>query len=128
MLKEKGSELNNSGSSFNSSKNRLSKSELSLSKAKFSKITSETDGPKTERLVFPSTISENIGALLTKRLHVYKRDKAGIVCEIIVPFIMVLIGCCMTKINLTKNSINRTLSPDLYPTPQRILMNEFNVV
>lgn len=65
---------------------------------------------------------------MTKRFHVYKRDRAGLVCEVIVPFIMVLVGCCLTKINLTKQSENRLLSPDLYPSPQRILMNQNTVL
>jgi hypothetical protein len=66
--------------------------------------------------------------LLAKRFHVYKRDRAGLVCEVIVPFIMVLIGCSITKINLTKESVSRVLTPELYPSPQRILMNDYNVI
>lgn len=109
-----------------------SASSLLSSKAKFSKITTDCEnGPEsevTERLVSTSSLKENVSALLAKRFHVYKRDRAGLVCEVIVPFIMVLIGCSITKINLTKESVTRTLSPDLYPAPQRIIMNDVNVI
>lgn len=80
-------------------------SSLRDSKARFSKITSDVEsgsimGAATERLVSPSSLSENIKALLAKRFHVYKRDRAGLVCEVIVPFLMVLVGCALTKITL----------------------------
>jgi hypothetical protein len=49
-------------------------------------------------------------------------------CELLVPFIMVFVGCCITKIQFGQTKVTRTLSPDLYPSPQRILMNQANVV
>lgn len=106
---------------------------MSSSKARFSKITTEIeDGPigylPTERLISESSIFEQVAALLTKRFNVYKRDRAGLVCEVIVPFIMVLVGCSITKINLTKESTPRLLTPSLYPSPQRILLNKDNVI
>jgi ATP-binding cassette subfamily A (ABC1) protein 3 len=65
---------------------------------------------------------------MTKRYHVYKRDRAGLICEVIVPFIMVFVGCALTLIVLTKDSPARYLTPSLYPSPQRILMNNSTVV
>lgn len=41
---------------------------------------------------------------------------------------MVLLGSASTLLNWFTNSPFRTLSTDLYPSPQRIVMNEFNVL
>jgi hypothetical protein len=48
--------------------------------------------------VFPSSLRDNISALLSKRYNIYKRDRTGLVCELLVPFVMVFVGCCITKI------------------------------
>lgn len=37
-------------------------------------------------------MANNVEALLTKRLKIYKRDKIGLICEILVPSLLVLIG------------------------------------
>jgi hypothetical protein len=70
-----------------------------------------------------SSVSQNVSALLTKRFNIYKRDKVGLVCEVIVPFIMVLLGSALTMLDLTKATDPVTLSPNAYPNPQYILMN-----
>ncbi len=41
---------------------------------------------------------------------------------------MVLLGSASTLLNWFTSSPFRTLSTDLYPSPQRIVMNEFNVL
>lgn len=106
-------------------------STLGSGRAKFSKITTDVEAgtiaETTERFVSTSSIRDNVSALLTKRYHVYKRDRAGLICEVIVPFLIVLVGCSLTKISFTGEPVVRVLSPDLYPAPQRILMNENNV-
>ena len=43
------------------------------------------------------------------------------------PFVMVLIGCSLTKLYLPKQPQPVSLVPDAYPAPQRILMNLDNV-
>jgi len=45
-----------------------------------------------------SSMADNISALCAKRYHIYKRDKTGLCCEVLVPAIMVLLGCGLTKI------------------------------
>ena len=47
----------------------------------------------TENLVGNGSVLENMTALLTKRFHIYKRDKAGLLCEVFVPLALVLLGC-----------------------------------
>ena len=46
----------------------------------------------SENLVGKGTLWESIKALLIKRFHIYKRDKCGLVCELLVPVILVLFG------------------------------------
>ena len=81
-----------------------------------------------ERLIHTSGFKNNVGALLTKRFHIYKRDRTGLICEILVPSMMVLVGSASTLLNWFTSSPYRTLTTDLYPSPQRIVMNEYNVV
>ena len=64
-----------------------------------------------------STTWDNVKALLGKRYHIYKRDRGGLACEVIVPFVMVIVGSALTKLNFNKSSMARVLSPSLYPTP-----------
>ena len=102
---------------------------ISNSSIRFSKLLSdnEVQMPVTERLMNESTTWENVTALLHKRYHIYKRDRSGLACEVIVPFLMVILGSALTKLNFDKNSLSRVLSPTLYPSPQRILMNTENI-
>lgn len=75
-----------------------------------------------------SNIIENNYALLIKRAQIYRRDFCGLLCELVVPFVMVLIGCGFAQITFLKNSPPRILTPDLLPLPQRISMNIENVI
>lgn len=81
------------------------------SKARFSKITTDSSFGVSEQItacmVNPSSTKANIVALLKKRFHIYKRDKVGLICEIIVPFIMVLIGCSFQTVNIISDSPDR---------------------
>jgi len=45
-----------------------------------------------------SSFCGNVQALLVKRKNIYKRDKAGICCEVLVPAVMVLMGCALAQI------------------------------
>ena len=78
----------------NSTQSLLSSSSRALL---FTKIT-DTESESTERLISQSSFTDNIKALMSKRLTVYRRDWVGIVCEVFVPFFMVLIGCSLTKL------------------------------
>jgi hypothetical protein len=85
-------------------------------------------GQGPARLVGNSTIGDNIVALLTKRLHIYKRDKIGLVCEVCLPWVVVLLGCLATLLVFNKPQSAFTLVPSAYPNPQRIMLNQNNVV
>lgn len=52
----------------------------------------DADMMSSENLVGSGTLMESIGALLRKRFNIYKRDKCGLVCEVLVPVILVLFG------------------------------------
>lgn len=73
---------------------------------------------ETENLVGDGTLIGNIGALITKRFHLYKRDIIGLICEIIVPVILVIIGLIITLgMDYIKISDPRILDPSNYPGP-----------
>jgi len=74
-------------------------------------------------LVGNSTVGDNISALLVKRLNIYKRDRAGLACEVIVPFFLVILGCALSKINLGQAENPVTLLSDAYPSPSYVLFN-----
>jgi len=81
-----------------------------------------------ERLINESGFKNNVKAMITKRFHIYKRDRTGLICEVLVPSLMVLVGSASTLLNWYTHSPYRTLSPDLYPSPQRIVMNYYTVI
>ena len=65
-----------------------------------------------------------MGATTTKRFIMYRRDWCGIICEVIVPIVMVLVGLhfagSASKLN---QSPPRFQSTGSLPNPQRIVMN-----
>ena len=52
--------------------------------------------------------------LFIKRYHYSKRDKKGILCEIIVPIIMVIIGLSIMTISFLKESGALIMEPSMY--------------
>ena len=66
-----------------------------------SKISSNQDS--SENLVGKGTLWASITALLTKRFHLYKRDRCGLRCELIVPIVLVLLGLVLVNIDFLKN-------------------------
>jgi len=60
---------------------------------------------------------------MTKRLNIYKRDRSGLACEVIVPFLCVIVGCLISFVDLNPGSPEITITPNLYPSQQRIVMN-----
>lgn len=69
-------------------------------------------------------MGDNITAVITKRMHIYKRDKTGLICEIIIPIILVIFGLLLTKINILSDSPGVPIEPTAYPAKQRILLND----
>lgn len=65
---------------------------------------------------------------MKKRFDIYKRDKVGIICEVIVPFLLVFFGCCLSFINRNPPVDPVKISPLAYPDPQYMLMNNATIV
>ena len=56
-------------------------------------VLKESNAPEDdEHLVRGSGMCTTLGANTTKRFIMYRRDWCGIICEVIVPIIMVVIG------------------------------------
>ena len=70
-----------------------------------------------ERLIGNATTRQSIEALLLKRFQLYKRDKTAIMCEVVVPVLLVFIGCLLNSINYSQKSYTIDVTPDLYPSP-----------
>jgi hypothetical protein len=68
-------------------------------------------------------VSMTVQGLLGKRWNIYKRDRTGLCCEVLVPLVMVIFGCLLTKIDIVKHSFATVVTPQLYPAPQRLIMN-----
>ena len=77
----------------------------------------------SENLVGKGTLGESIKALIIKRFNIYKRDRCGLVCEILVPVLLVLFGLSLLQIGWLKDSPSFYLNTSAYPGPQRVLFN-----
>ena len=78
-----------------------------------------------EYLIRGSSTMRSCTASASKRAIIYKRDWCGLLCQIVIPLVLVLFGLWMTSgpSKLTQ-SAPRPLSTGFYPYKQRILMNE----
>ena len=57
---------------------------------------------------------QHFAALFVKRYHYSKRDKKGILCEIIVPIFMVCIGLLLMTISFVTESPPLPIQTDMY--------------
>ena len=89
-------------------------------------IASQADNQ--ENLINQGSCCSQLGALIKKRLLIYKRDKCGLVCEILIPIILVIIGLGLLQVGWLKDSPAFYLDTSAYPGPQRVLFNSDNVV
>ena len=87
-------------------------------------LTLKPQETSSENLVGNGTFGSSVKALLTKRFNIYKRDKCGLVCEIIIPIILALIGLSLLKIPIVTDSPAFTLDTSAFPGPQRVLFNQ----
>lgn len=71
-----------------------------------------------------SSICSSIGALVAKRFFLYKRDKCGLVCEILVPVLLAILGLSLLKVGWLEDSPAFTLGTDAFPGPQRAVFNQ----
>lgn len=70
----------------------------------------------------------HLAALFLKRFYIYRRNRRGLIIEVLVPVFLVIIGFAFSKVQFFINQPERTLSTSLYPNPQRIIANEHLVV
>jgi ATP-binding cassette subfamily A (ABC1) protein 3 len=83
----------------------------------------QTLGIYSENLVGRGTFGSSVKALLTKRFNIYKRDKCGLICEIIIPILLALIGLSILKVPIVTDSPAYYLDTSAFPGPQRVLFN-----
>ena len=100
-----------------------------------SQLQNDYGGPKTqdeqeddedmENMIRDSSCSRSCKASTTKRALIYRRDWCGLLCQIVIPLVMVVFGLLMTtRASSLIQSPPRPLSTGFYPYKQRILMNE----
>lgn len=95
-------------------------SALKEENVKHTESTQET----TEHLVRGSGMCTTLGATTTKRFIMYRRDWCGIICEVIVPIVMVIIGLHFaSSASKLSQSPPRFASTGNLPSPQRLLLN-----
>lgn len=70
----------------------------------------------------------SIKALIVKRFRIYSRDRCGLICEIIIPIILVIAGLLFLQVGWTTNSPSFALDVDAYPSPQTMMFNKDNVL
>lgn len=64
---------------------------------------------------------------MTKRFLLYRRDWCGLMCELIIPLLLVIAGLSFCEVGWLTSSPSFTLEPSVYPSPQRMLFNQENV-
>lgn len=56
-----------------------------------------------ENLIGQGSAWETTKALLKKRFHIYKRDRAGLCCEVFVPVLVFIFGMLLLKAGTVAN-------------------------
>lgn len=64
---------------------------------------------------------------MKKRFKIYRRDWCGLMCELIIPVFLVLIGLAFCEVGWLTSSPVFTLETSAFPSPQRMLFNQENV-
>ena len=65
----------------------------------------------------------NLKAVLYKRANIYRRNRRNFLYETLIPALVILFGTGLSKISRTKRSPPEIISPDMFPLPQKILIN-----
>lgn len=66
-------------------------------------------------------------AVFVKRLQYFKRDKKGLVCEILMPCAIVAVGLCITFIQFLYESPPLIMSPEILPLPVQLPVQDHYV-
>ena len=70
-----------------------------------------------------NSFCSNLIAILIKRFNNYKRNKKVIFNEVFLPAIAIVVGVYIANLQFMVRSPRETLSPSMYPLPQKILFN-----
>ena len=65
----------------------------------------------------------SLKAMLVKRFHIYKRDKCGLLCELIIPIILVIGGLLFLQVGWTTDHPTFALDTSAYPSKQTLMVN-----
>ena len=71
---------------------------------------------------------QHLKALFLKRFYIYRRNRRGLVIEVLIPVLLVLIGFAFSKVQFFNPQPDRLLVPSLYPLKQRILVNQDPII
>jgi len=86
-------------------------------------IKPEKDNPLQQNLVGNGSFCTSVKALLTKRFLVKKRDKFGIICETVVPILLVIVGSLLMLLPLHVDSPSYVVGRDEnYPSAQNLVI------
>jgi ATP-binding cassette subfamily A (ABC1) protein 3 len=66
-----------------------------------------------------------LGALIKKRLLYFSRDKGGIICEVVLPLILVIVGLGLTKLELVPYSPAIEMNPE-YLSSTKFRINDYS--
>lgn len=80
-------------------------------------VTQEEEEQNNVNQIGKSSCCKQTGALLTKRFHLYKRDWCGLLCELIIPLLLVLAGLSLTQVGWLKSSPAFALETSAFPSP-----------
>ena len=79
-------------------------------------------------LIRGSSTIRSCTASAAKRIIIYKRDWCGLLCQVIIPIVLVLFGLWLqAKPSKLTQSPPRAISTEYYPYKQRMIMNEMPV-
>jgi ATP-binding cassette subfamily A (ABC1) protein 3 len=70
----------------------------------------------------------NLKAILYKRYNGYRRNKKGLITEVVVPALFMIAGIALTKRARNWQSVSRIQTPDRLPLPQALLFNPNAVI
>ena len=109
-----------------SSRNRNSVVSASNLDNSFDSSEEEADDQReVKNLIRGSSLARTCTATSAKRFLIIRRDLCGLLCQIVIPLILVLVGLWITSgPSKLKQSPPRNLSTGFYPYKQRILMSD----
>ncbi len=88
----------------------------------------ELDETNGQNLIRGSSCVRSCTASAAKRMIIYKRDWCGLICQIVIPLILVIFGLWLAAgPSKVTQSPPRNMSTGWYDAPQRMIFNKENV-